>query len=785
MPSLQVYRKIVFVTLVTCLIVLLDLSLSHAQIVEPYELPTLEWSMDGGYFDEPLELSLNTQEAKIYYTTNGDIPNPNIEEHRYEGPILIEESTVIRAVAISPRGNSNIISHTYFIAEPQTRLMTVSLAIPPKVLFDPEKGLFVKGPNAVDTVWQKPGANFWSKSEFYINTELFEGDGRCVFRSGTGFRLFGGMSRLFPQKSMALVARKRYGESRFRYKVFGKKGLNKYKFLVLRNGGSDFGKAHFRDLLMTRLVDDWDMEKQDGRPAHVYINGKYWGIYNIREKINRYFIEGHQPVDKDSLDLMEHKQSLKRGSRRHYQRLLNYLERYDLSDPVHLAWVRSQMEVENFLDYQVAQIYFDNQDAGGNIRYWRPQTPDGRWRWILYDTDWGFGLHESDAYKHNSLQFHTDSIGPAWPNPPWSTFLLRKLLENKGVEQDFINRMCDHLNTSFSSYAVLSEIDGLYNTYKLEMDRHIERWFLSREEWEEQVDVLRTFANRRPDILRLHLMDMFDVGAVRQVRIEVSEGGRVELNDHLELTDKEAFSGMYFEKVPIHLVAVPDLGFRFSHWEGIDVLDGERMLSLELQENYYKIKAVFVPHENPWQGKVVINEISANNDGTGDWVELYNYSDQEVSLADWMLTDGKNTYALKGSTLPAREYIILAEKQRRFKKYYPNVLRVEGDLGFGLNKRGEELTLYTGDGSLVDRTNYQLPPIDTVFTLNLLLPYLDNEDQDNWEVLTGMGSPNQANDYYLASNIQSKRELWMEVGAAVAVIIICISLLFLRQRHVI
>lgn len=757
----------------------------YAQAEEPADLPWLDWSQEGGYYDGPFELELSTIEADIYFTTNGDIPNPNNASHQYRGPILIDRTTIVRAVAASPRGNSNILSHTYFIQEPDTRLMTVSLGIPPGLLFDPEKGLFVKGPQAVDSLWQKPGANFWNKGEFYINTEIFEGDGRCVFRSGTGFRLFGGMSRLFPQKSMTLVARKRYGESRFRYRFFGKDGLDKYKFLVLRNAGSDFGKAHFRDLLMTRLVDDWDLEKQDGRPAHVYLNGEYWGIYNIREKVNRYFIEGHQPFDKDSVDLMEHKQSLKRGSRRHYQRLINYLERYDLSDPVHMEWVRTQMEVENYLDHQIAQIYFDNQDAGGNIRYWRPQTPDGRWRWILYDTDWGFGLHEADAYKHNSLAFHTDSLGPAWPNPPWSTFLLRKLLENKGVRHDFINRMCDYLNTSLSSYEVQAKINDLYNVYSPEMDRHIERWFLSKKEWEAQIAILRTFADRRPDILRLHLMDRFDVGKVRQLRIEVSEGGQVELNNHLELDHKEAFNGMYFEKVPIHLVAIPDLGYRFSHWEGLDVLDGERMISLQLTENYYKIKAVFVPHENPLQGKVVINEICANNDGTGDWIELYNYSDQEVSLEGWMLTDGKNTYALQGANLPAREYIILAENARRFKKYHPNVLRVEGDFGFGLNKRGEELTLYTSDGSLVDRTTYHLPPIDTVFTLNLLLPYLDNEDQDNWEVLTGMGSPNQANDYYLASNIQSKRELWMEVGAAVAVIIICISLLFLRQRHVI
>ena len=101
------------------------------------------------------------------------------------------------------------------------------------------------------------------------------------------------------------------------------------------------------------------------------------------------------------------------------------------------------------MDYKIAQIYFDNQDAGGNIKYWRPQTPSGRWRWVLYDTDWGFGLHDEKAYNNNSLAFHTATGGPAWPNPEWSTFILRNLLKNEEFQNQFINRFCDAMNTSF------------------------------------------------------------------------------------------------------------------------------------------------------------------------------------------------------------------------------------------------------------------------------------------------------------------------------------------------
>ena len=302
----------------------------------------------------------------------------------------------------------------------------------------------MQGSNAIDTLWKKPGANFWSKKEVACNIEIFEPTGECVYRNLSGFRLFGGMSRLFPQKSMAIVARNRYGQNRIKHKIFGKGEPDKFKFLVLRNSGSDFGKSHFRDALMTSLVDHWDIEKQAYRPSHVYINGTYWGIYNIREKINRYFIESHSEIDKDSIDLIEHRMSLKKGSRLHYLKMLDFLENNDLSDPVNYAYIKTQMDVQNFMDHQIAQIYFDNRDAGGNIKFWRPQTEDGRWRWILYDTDWGFGLHNNLAYKVNSLKFHTTPDGPNWPNPPWSTFILRKLLENPSFRIAFVNRFAEY-----------------------------------------------------------------------------------------------------------------------------------------------------------------------------------------------------------------------------------------------------------------------------------------------------------------------------------------------------
>jgi len=637
---MQIYKR-------TSLIVFLCL-LGFAWKVQaqPAETPKkdipveIEFSEPGGFYPENIVVELRSPGAKIYYTLDGS--SPNKKSKLYEFPLLIEETTVVRTKAYKGRKNSQVYAHTYFIQEPRTTLPTVSITIDPWMLFDPEVGLFMNGSDAIDSLWRKPGANFWSKSEREINTEIFEANGENVFRSGTGFRLFGGMSRLFPQKSIVLVCRNQYGEKRIRHRLFGKKGPKKFKFIVLRNAGSDWGKAHFRDAFMANLVDKWDIEKQEDRPTQVYINGSYWGVYHIREKVNRYFLESEWGYHKDSIDLIEHKITRKRGSKKHYERMLDFLDDNDMSRAENYAHIQTLMDVDNFIDYKIAEIYFDNVDAGGNIKYWRPQVEGGRWRWILYDTDWGFGLHDEEAYKHNSLAFHTEPNGPHWPNPPWSTFILRKLLDNEAFRQAFINRFADHINDSFNPQRALKLIDKHYQKLLPEMPRHLERWQLSEDTWRKEIEIMRTFSKERPRYVREHLQQKFNIGKTVTLNLIASAGGKIILNRNVEISSKKNFSGQYYEKVPIHLLAEPDLGYKFSHWEGVELMEGTREVTIALLDKSSSLRAVFEKAVNPLTSLVIINEISCNNRKTGDWVELYNQSKERVDLKGWYLADNRN-----------------------------------------------------------------------------------------------------------------------------------------------
>ena len=294
---------------------------------------------------------------------------------------------------------------------------------------------------------------------------------------------------------------------------------------------------------------------------------------------------------------------------------------------------------------------------------------------------------------------------------------------------------------------------------------------------------MREFGRQRPEYIRRHLMGKFETGKAVQLSLACTEGGQVRLNHYVDIKPGERFSGIYFEKVPVHIEAEPLLGYQFSHWEGIDAAPGVRELTLNLLNPQSSLKAIFVKVEHPVAGRLMFNEISCNNKKTGDWIELYNHSDQTVNLTDWILADNKNRFRLPEIVLSPKDYAILAQDAAKFIAAHPTVPNVYGDLGFGLSKRKERLSLYDDQGASVDRLFYEITPRDSAYTLNLLLPGLDNGDLENWEAIEGYGSPSRPNPYYLESRIQAQQEVWMRVGLSLAVALLLGLLLYMKRRQ--
>jgi len=724
---------------------------------------SVQFGKESGKYDGPIRLSLESDVgANIFYTLDGN--RPTAGTNKYGTPLIINKTTVVRAVAYKNGKASKVYTNTYFVRE-NTNYMLLSLSVEPAVLKDPISGWLHKGPNA-DSIYPFANANYWSRREVSADFEIFESDGERVFSDRIGLKLFGGMSRIFEQKSFAIATRTIYGsERRIQYQLFPDKKHKSYKHLVVRNAGSDCEKAHFRDVFMTSLMNGVDIEKQSYQPCILYINGQYWGIYFIRDKVNRHFIEYSTDVDDDSLDLIEHQDRIKYGNISHYNAMLQYMRNNDLAEAEHFKYIESQMEIQNFMDLQVAQIYFDNHDAGGNIKFWRPQTPEGRWRWVLYDTDWGFGLQDPLAYQFNTLDLHTQADAPGWPNPAWSTFILRNLLKNKDFENRFVNRFADYINTRFETEAVLDSLDRFKTLLAPEYDRHAKKWGYVKNIWTKHINTMKEFARKRPSFMQTFLQKKFDVGEVRDIELVVKGNGTIKVNQHFEVSNQ--LKGQYFEKIPISLSALPSYGYAFSHWKTSSGVVKDAELKYSLKEQLNKLVAVFKKSNHQLDGKIIFNEIAPNNKKTADWLELYNTSKELVRLNKWTFRDALHSFEIDNVSIPPNGYLVICKDTAKFKRVFPKVSNIVGNINFGISKKKEMLRLFADNGALIDSIFYDIEPLDSIFVLSLPHPTMDNSDERNWNLITGIGSPDRANPGYEQKLQEIKKQEFLMIGGGV------------------
>lgn len=519
----------------------------------------------------------------------------------------VKKGMVVKAKAFKPGAiSSKTVTNSYFVNNQDTNPYTlpiISLSLQEDAFFGYDNGIYVAGKIFDDWRATNSGsnadggtpANYWLRGDFTecaAHFEFFEKNSSSASVSQEiGVRLHGGWSRAHPLKSLRLYARARYGESYFNYPFFSDNQLNSFRRLILRNSGNDYWNTHFRDAAIQRIVSHLNFDTQSYQPAVVFLNGEYWGIHNIRERFDKYYLEGTYGVDPENIDLLENNANADEGDANHYNSMISFIQSNPLSTIANYEYIKTQMDVTSFIDYQIANIFSANTDwPGNNIKYWRlrtnqyspnaPQGHDGRWRWMMYDTDFGFALYSS--VNHNTLQFATDPNGPSWPNPSWSTFLLRRLLENESFRYAFINRFADLLNTTFLPGRMVGIISEMKQVLDPEMPEHIHRWkspgWGSISNWNSQVNVMTSFANQRPAIQRTHIRSYFSIPNNITVTVNVNnpQAGYIRVNtiDIIPETPGVAqnpypWNGVYFRSIPIQIEAKAKKGYAFSHWEGV------------------------------------------------------------------------------------------------------------------------------------------------------------------------------------------------------------------------
>lgn len=405
----------------------------------------------------------------IYYTLDGSIPNKTSKV--YNGSLFLDKSTVVKAMNYVPgQLYSETIVSSYIINE-NDHLPVLSISM-----------------NQTD--FNYLSANAWTADEEReAYAELFE-DGKG-FSIPCGFKLFGASTRSLPKKSFAIKFKKKYGASKLNYQVFPNRDYSAYDSLVIRSGSQDYETTFFRDILMTSLVEDLDtVDVQAYKSVSLYINGKYWGVYNIREKVDDKFISNHYNVNAEDVKIVRIDNDVTAGDNIWYKELTNYLSTNNMANSKNYEYIKTKIDIDSIIDFWITETYFTNNDIVNARFYTHPSINRGRMRSIAYDFDWAMY-----NYSKNYYEFSTSATPMS--RLQISTVVLRNLMKNEEFKKRYVERLAYHMKNTFTEEKVLARINEMHDKLKVDLKKDFKRWNLDFSKWEGNVEDLRKYARLR------------------------------------------------------------------------------------------------------------------------------------------------------------------------------------------------------------------------------------------------------------------------------------------------
>lgn len=443
---------------------------------------TPEFSVSSGVYNDSEGINLEIYgNGTVYYTLDGSEPTRNSKV--YTSPIFLNKTTVVKAISyVEGKLISDVQVGSYIINENHTLpVMSVSL-----------------------NGWQfnNMQSDAWNTElEYGAYAELYE-DGDS-FKIPCGIKLFGGSTRGLAKKSFALKFRKKYGEASLNYQVFENRDYSNFNSLILRSGSQDTEYTLFRDILMTSLVDGvTNLTVQAYKSVILYINGKYWGVYNIREQVDDDFISNNFNVSNEGANIVRIDNDITTGDGKQYFNLLSYLSSNDMTKKSNYEYVKTKLNIESYVDFWVAENWVTNNDIVNTRFFWHPSIDSGRINMIFYDLDFAMW-----NYNNNYFSFSVKPEGMS--RLMVSTLMMRRLIVNEEFKQTFIERLSYQLKNVWNEERVLKRIDEIYNSLKPEMKRNQERWQMTYKEWEDNVEILRNYTKVRRNYMLGQIKSFF------------------------------------------------------------------------------------------------------------------------------------------------------------------------------------------------------------------------------------------------------------------------------------
>ena len=544
-----------------------------------------------GFYDEALSLELKTGSNNIIRYTKDGKP-VTISSDLYIGSISINNITNIRAKSFDDDNHEGEeLNQVYFINS-NHKIPVIHLSTDPDNLYDWNNGIFVKGPDA-NPEYPFYGANFWKDIEIPVHFDYFIKNNH-VLSYQLGAKIHGGKaSRSKPMQSLRLIADKDFGEEWMDYKFFDESDITLYKRLVLRNASGDYNHTHFRDGYMARYFakEKLNLDLLQFQPTVVYINGVYYGLLHIREKIDKHYIKTHYNLEAGAFDLLEKDTQVVEGNYEIFNNDRNYILNNDMSIDENFAEVEKRFDVGHIIDYVACQSVVNNTDwPRNNIKFWKAHE-DGRWRYFLFDMDVAMGRHGWTTAENNYLGDWVDTLS----NARFYDMLV-KLWENESYQERFTTRYADLLNSTFKAENWLHETVNTKERLEDEIKLQMDTWSDNAFEWwtEKGIPRLYQFTEEREVYAREFLRQRFNYTEPISIRIVIDPplAGDVQINT---INPKNyPWDGFYFEEIPVELSVNENQGYTFSHWE-INQIDNnitEKNISYNYKDGAV-IRAVF------------------------------------------------------------------------------------------------------------------------------------------------------------------------------------------------
>ena len=538
-----------------------------------------KFSLKGGWFDDPVNVSISCEPgARTYVTTDGSRPIES-DSLLYTKPIEITETTVLRARSFKQNYiPSEVRTYNFFINETQYTLPVLAVTVDPEFLWGKESGILHE-------------KNTWEDIERPAHVIYYTVDRKKAFSLNGGIKLQGNFSRNFAKKSLTITAGQRFGHKKIEYKIFEDIERESFDGIVVRAdcnyAGYDdaeiwLGGDRIRNELMYHVNKEMGSSviMQAYQPAVLVLNGKYRGLYNVMERKNKDFIEEHYPEVGD-IDMINPAYGWDdgyvfvtyQGEGDAYRAMEDFIKSSDMTRKSVYDRVGKWIDIPNFIDCWIYEIYTVKGDPTSNSRLWRPRTAGGKWQSIAFD--WDHWLNPDRQWIH---KYARKKRGKSW--------LFAKLIKNEEFQIVFINRLCDYLNTTLSAEYVEGLISEIHERVKVEKQRDRERWKAELEFmfWGEQVERTIDFAEDRPGYLYQEMTKFFELPGPANVQLNVNHNGQGVIRFSTLEIAQFPWNGLYMQDIPIQVEAVPLPGYQFVHWSGAGKLGLQPKMTVTLGE---------------------------------------------------------------------------------------------------------------------------------------------------------------------------------------------------------